>query len=59
MLKKIICTHGDGRFGNQLINYIHLAVLGLESPGIVLISGNWKNIFLLKMEEILLKMVSY
>ena len=30
MLKKIICTHGGGRFGNQLINYIHLVALGLE-----------------------------
>jgi len=32
MLKKIICTHGGGRFGNQLLNYIHLAALGLEYP---------------------------
>ena len=28
--KKIIFTHGGGRFGNQLINYIHLAACGLE-----------------------------
>jgi len=34
MLKIIICTHGGGRFRNQLINYINLAVLGLEFPGI-------------------------
>ena len=34
MLKKIICTHGGGRFGNQLINYIHLVALGLEFPSI-------------------------
>ena len=34
MLKKIICTHGGGRFGNQLINYIHLVALGLEYPSL-------------------------
>ena len=34
MLKKIICTHGGGRFGNQLINYIHLVALGLEHPSL-------------------------
>jgi len=32
MLKRIICTHGGGRFGNQLLNYIHLTALGLEYP---------------------------
>ncbi len=34
MLKKIICTHGGGRFGNQLISYIHLVALGLEHPSL-------------------------
>ena len=29
-LKKIVFTHGGGRFGNQLINYIHLIAFGLE-----------------------------
>ena len=28
--KKIIFTHGGGRFGNQLLNYIHLTAFGLE-----------------------------
>jgi hypothetical protein len=30
MQKNIIFTHGGGRFGNQLINYLHLAACGLE-----------------------------
>jgi hypothetical protein len=30
MLKKITFTNGGGRFGNQLINYIHLVSCGLE-----------------------------
>ncbi len=29
-LRKIIFTHGGGRFGNQLINYAHLLACGLE-----------------------------
>jgi hypothetical protein len=28
--KKIIFSHGGGRFGNQLLNYIHLSAFGLE-----------------------------
>ena len=28
--KKIIFTHGGGRLGNQLLNYIHLTAFGLE-----------------------------
>jgi len=34
MLKIIICAHGGGRFRNLLINYINLAVLGLEFSAI-------------------------
>ena len=34
ILKKIIFTHGGGRFGNQLINYIHLSAFGLENKSV-------------------------
>jgi len=34
ILKKIIFTHGGGRFGNQLINYIHLSAFGLENKDV-------------------------
>jgi hypothetical protein len=30
VIKYIILTHGGGRFGNQLINYLHLTACGLE-----------------------------
>ena len=49
IIKKIIFTHGGGRFGNQLLNYIHLSAFGLEYDS-VSIKQNSLNEYLVSQE---------
>ena len=49
--KKIIFTHGGGRFGNQLINYIHLSAFGIENKNISIKQSSLNEYLFPKYEE--------